>query len=455
MTYLKKMKTCFAASALLWPLPLAAQTPETGIASLQALSVEALRDRDYGGALDVAARIDCPGRANGAEGIILGHESDGLDLYARLQLPDGAAPESGYPVVMFLHGWVGAENAPGYLFSCNADGYYRDIINAYADAGYAVLMPGFRGHGTFNDTPAEGIEWVQAWDNGSYLSPVFYAIDALNLLAVVPQIGDLGLVVAGAPVTVNPDIVHVIGHSQGGDAAAMLLAAVGEGAGNGLAVTSGSLWSSTYVDRFTQLDTYHAMESTTAAFYSGDGTWNGTAIGADGSVNPDFVFGYPPSWIGTMNPDDWSWQADYWARSASVRAAVETQLSQMYGAINGGVADMSSLTWSISADKDGGFTVNHDPALIGPMAAIGAHDAAQYMREPLHLHFSDRDFYSFPEWNTAFCARVNAAGGACTAYEYPGTTHKLGVADAEWYSPEGTEDGFAVMIERDLALFGG
>lgn len=441
MKLVRKLAVAATSAAVLATLPSFAAA-DTSFASLSQLSMDELRARSYGGDVSVAATIECPGRTEGAQGTILSHQSDGMNLYARLQLPDSEAPEGGYPVVMFLHGWVGADGAPGYLFSCNEGGYYANIINAYADAGYAVVMPGFRGHGTFNDTPAEGIEWVKAWDNGTYLSPVLYAIDALNLLASLDQVGDL-----------DTGNVNVIGHSQGGDAAAIVMAATGEGAANGLSVSSGSLWAGTYVDRFTQVETYHAMESTTRAFLAGDGSWTGTATGADGSVNPNFVFGFPPSWIGTMNQAEWGWQADYFNRNSSVQAAIEAKLAQMYDNVNAGVDDMTDQGWSITTNYDGSVSVNHSKSMAQAYYAIGAFHYPQYMTEPLAMHFSDRDFYSFPAWNYDMCERANEAGGDCNAYEYAGTTHTLGIGP-EWYSPAGTVDGFPIMIERDLAMFG-
>jgi dienelactone hydrolase len=421
---------------------------DTSVGSLKDLSMEALRSRSYDGAVTALAEIDCPGRAAGAKSRMLSYTSDGLGLYARLELPPTPAPEGGYPVVLFLHGYVGIDGAPAYPFACNEGGYYSDIVNAWADAGYAVLMPGYRGHGTVEGKPAQGIEWMQAWDNGSYLSPIFYAIDALNLLAAAPGIPSLG-----TP-ALNLDQVHVVGHSQGGDVAAIVLGAVGEGAGNGLKVTSGALWTGTIVDRFTQLRTYGPMETTLEAFMAGDGTWTGTATGADGLVNPNFVFGYPPNWIGTLDQTKWDWQKDYWS-TPTVRAAVEKKLDEMYGTLNAQVKEAAGWAWSITDRADGGFEVAHDPAVAEAMRAIGAFDAAQYMTEPLNLHFSDRDFYSLPDWNIALCENANAARGSCQAFDYPGNTHELTKAAEDWFSPAETQDGWPLMIRRDLALIAG
>ena len=90
--------------------------------------------------------------------------------------------------LFIAHGWVGADGAPGYTFNYAADSYYGDMLDAWVKAGYVVLMPGFRGHGTVNDVPADGLEWIQTYDNGSYLSPIFYAIDILNLLDSVDSL---------------------------------------------------------------------------------------------------------------------------------------------------------------------------------------------------------------------------------------------------------------------------
>jgi pimeloyl-ACP methyl ester carboxylesterase len=427
---------------------------DNAIGSLTELSTESLRARSYEGAFTGAAKIDCPGSAAGATSLMLSYSSDGLGLYARLELPAAPAPAGGYPVVLFLHGYVGADAAPDYPFSCNEGGYYAPVINAWADAGYAVLMPGYRGHGTVAGKPADGHDWITTWDNGTYLSPVFYAVDALNLLAAAPGIGGLGIDTGTGPVQLDLSKVHAVGHSQGGDVGAIVLAATGEGAANGLSVASGALWSGTYVDRFTQLQTYPPMETALEAFMAGDGIWTGTATGADGKVNPNFVFGYPPNWIGTLDQANWDWQKDQWS-APSVRAAVEIKLDEMYATLNAQVKDAGQWSWAITERADGGFTVVHDARLVPLMRAIGAFDLPQYMKEPLNLHFSDRDFYSAPDVNIALCENANAAGGTCQAFEYPGNTHELTKAAEAWFSPEGTTDGWPLMLRRDQALISG
>jgi len=49
----------------------------------------------------------------------------------------------------------------------------------------------------------------------------------------------------------------------------------------------------------------------------------------------------------------------------------------------------------------------------------------EFLTEPLALQHSDRDFYSFPEWNACLCRRISDAGGSCFDFEYPGSNHAL------------------------------
>ena len=427
---------------------------DTSIPSLNDLSLDALRARSYDSSLTLAADIDCPGRSEGAVSQMLSYTSDGLSLYARAEVPTTPMPEGGYPVLIFAHGWIGIDGAPEYPFACNADAYYGPLVNAYADAGYVVLIPGYRGHGTVNGKPADGIDWMATWDNGTYLSPVFYAVDVLNILAAAPSFDALNLPAPGGTARIDLSQIHVLGHSQGGDVAAIVLGSVGGDAANGLTVASGSLWSGCYVDRFTQLATYGPMETAVQAFTAGDGSWNGTATGADGRVNPGFVFGYPPNWIGTTDQSLWDWQKDYWT-APSTRAAVEAKLTEMYDTLNAKVADSPGYAYSIEDLADGGFEVVHDPKLAEQMRAIGVFDLADRVSVPISVHSSDRDFYSFASWNSDFCDRVNAAGGTCRDFVYPANTHELQAAAEEWFSPPGTVPGFPLMVARDQALFDG
>ena len=409
------------------------------IASLSELSIQSLRDRRYGSQIKIEERMTSVAH----ESFMASYESDGLRVYTRFDIPPSPMPSTGYPVVIFAHGWVGIDRAPSLDFYYGDDNNYGEMINAYVEAGFAVLTPGWRGHGTVNGIAADGIEFMQAWDNGSYLSPVFYAIDVLNLLDSLSSVSELDL-----------DKINLVAHSQGGDVALITLAVAGEGSKVRNEFHAASIWSGNIPSRFTQLETFWPMQSSPEAFMSGDGTWSGTAIGADGRVNERLVFAYPADWIGTVNIDEWTWQKDTWSIS-NVPDAIIVKLDQMYNTINTYVEEIDDADYKMARADSPAFAILHDARVADAMHKIDAFDKEQFLTEPLALHHSDRDFYSVPEWNADLCKRANLAGGLCFDFTYPGNTHSLRVSEYEWFSPVGTEAGFPFAIQRDIALFSG
>ncbi|MCR9193510.1 MAG: hypothetical protein NXH88_02190 [Hyphomonas sp.] len=435
---------------------------------LSDISVDALRNRQYGeGELTVVAPIDRTCTSQEASGerprkatrLMAGYRSEGQSLYARIDIPFGPPPPQGYPVMVFAHGWVGAENARDWHFGCTLESSYGDIygnvINAWAEAGYVVLVPGYRGHGTVGGVPAEGHADMLAWDNGAYLMPSFYAVDVLNLIAISQSADGINVLDENsAPRTIqlDPSRYFINGHSQGGDVTLTVLAATGEGATSEIEFAGGSIWAGNIADRFEQLATFEAMSTSPEAFLSGDGTWTGTAIGADGSENPNFIFGFPPDWIGSPHPDDWTWQTETYSRPR-VEEALRAKATDMYETLNAQVGEFRDLSWELETTDAGRAFVSHDPRLIETMSRIGGAYAAEFLTEPLNLHFSDRDYYSLPAWNFDLCERANADGGACKTFEYVGNTHSLSVNEQNWFSPPGSQAGHAAFINHDLCRF--
>ena len=137
--------------ALLAGCPVVNDTALTsGIDSLDSLSIQALRNRDYGSVLEVVDQPDT-GQRNV---LIATYQSDGLGVYSRIDIPETPAGEDGYPVVIFVHGWMGIEAAPSANFYLDDDSNYDAMIRHFVDAGFVVFMPGWRGHGTVNGRPA-------------------------------------------------------------------------------------------------------------------------------------------------------------------------------------------------------------------------------------------------------------------------------------------------------------
>jgi len=456
------LPTLFGSLMACSPVGFMTTKSDAGV-SLSDMSIEALRAREYGSTLrlieelgDKCARpvTDDTKDRSSYRSYMAGYTSDGLDLFTRMDIPDGSSPENGFPVVVFAHGWVGIDDAPDYHFGCSETSIYGDAIDAYTRAGFVVLSPGYRGHGNVKGVSADGIWDMQKWDNGSYLMPSFYAIDVINLIGGLPSIERLELPdMEGRQVSIDKDRLYLTGHSQGGDVALTVLAATGEEAKSGIDISAASIWSGNIPDRFTQLETFYPMQVTPDAFMSGDGTWTGSATGQNGEINSNFVFGYPPAWIGTTDQSEWTWQKESWSK-ASVKEALEIKYTQMYDTVNTHLDDADDAEFSI-VETSSGLQLTHDERIVQGMSHIGGYNKVGFLKETLALHFSDRDFYSLPRWNKDLCDRINRTQGHCMAFEYPGNTHLLTASEHAWFSPQGTVPGYEYLIRRDIELFSG
>ena len=436
--------------------------------SLEDLSIEALRERDYSSHLTLESAL---GSGTGGteysdryaetgsgpyETYMASYGSDGLRIYTRIDLPNSKPPAGGYPVIVFCHGWVGIEAAPQFHFSYTPASMYAELIDGYVDAGFVVLTPGYRGHGTVGGVPADGIEYMSSWDNATYLAPTFYAIDVLNLIAGLGSIEEIVFVSAADAKTRKIDIdasrTFLSGHSQGGDVVLTALAIAGEGSGFAASIAAASISDGTFAPRLEQLEFYSALQGTRRSFLSGDGSWTGTAVGADGSVNPDFRFGYPPEWIETPQPSEWTWQADRWP-DIPVSEAVELRTRELYEKLNAQVVDLARANFSSTLGADGEPFLAHDDRVSRGMSAIGGFNRPQYLSEPLLLHYSDQDFYSPPDWNLQLCRKANASGGNCAAFLYENKSHLMRASEYEWFSPPGTKDSYRTILARDIRFF--
>lgn len=391
-----------------------------GIASLKQISIEGLRRRHYSSALQIESQLgDSAGSSAYSQyygapyynTYMASYRSDGLRVYSRIDVPPTPMPAAGYPVIIYSHGWVGASSAPNYKFNYAPNAYYGDMLDAWTKAGYIVLMPGFRGHGTVNGAPAEGIEWVKAYDNGSYLSPIFYAIDILNLLEGAGTLDGVDWSKWGYggahDVKVDTSRIFLTGHSQGGDAA---LTALAVSSSRKLVNTfsGASIWSGCFEGRVEQGAFYGPQE-------------NAIASKTDPAYWPTM-----PSWW----DDSWYWQ--------TIDEALALKKQEMYDTVRMYVADQKNANPATNS-------------LMTIMATLDAHKFPWHMTAPLDLHYSDMDHYSIPSWNADLVRMVRASGGKANAYLYKGNSHELKTV-AGW-SPEGSTPGRQTAIERTIALF--
>ena len=148
------------------------------------LQVEVMRQQAYPGSEIVIEQKLAPG-AN-YDQYVVSYRSDGHKIYALMTVPNGPKPASGWPAIIFNHGYIPPEQ-------------YRTLERyvAYVDTiarnGYIVLKSDYRGHGSSEGPP-----------EGGYGTPG-YTNDVLNALAAVRAYKDA-----------DPERIGMWGHSMGG-----------------------------------------------------------------------------------------------------------------------------------------------------------------------------------------------------------------------------------------------
>lgn len=157
---------------------------EGGILVDHPLSIAALRNGNYATSEIVVEEKLAPG-TNYSRAIV-SYESEGNTIYALLTIPQGERPVSGWPVVVFNHGYIPpAEYRTTERYVAYVDGFARN--------GYIVLRSDYRGHGSSEGEAA-----------GGYGTNA-YTIDVLNALYAVKKYPDA-----------DPDRIGMWGHSMGG-----------------------------------------------------------------------------------------------------------------------------------------------------------------------------------------------------------------------------------------------
>lgn len=112
--------------------------------------------------------------------------SEGLKIYALLTIPNGQMPESGWPAIVFNHGYI-----PPDVYRTTER--YIAYVDRLARAGYVVFRIDYRGHDR-----SEG-QATGAYGHPGYLIDVMNAVSSLQ----------------GHP-QVNPEKIGMWGHSMGG-----------------------------------------------------------------------------------------------------------------------------------------------------------------------------------------------------------------------------------------------
>jgi fermentation-respiration switch protein FrsA (DUF1100 family) len=148
------------------------------------LTIDYLRSLEYPGSDIIVEETLAPG-AN-YDRYIVSYLSEGLKQYALLTVPQGEQPATGWPAIIFNHGYI-----PPDVYRTTER--YVAYVDGFARNGYVVFRPDYRGHG-FSEGEARG-----AYGNPDY------TIDVLNGLASVKRLD-----------YVDPNRIGMWGHSMGG-----------------------------------------------------------------------------------------------------------------------------------------------------------------------------------------------------------------------------------------------
>jgi len=171
------------------PTPLPSETPTstplpTATPIPHPLSIEALRAREYPGSDITIETVLDPGVNYNR--YYVSYLSEGLKIYALMTVPNGEKPPTGWPVVIFNHGYI----PPDVYVTTERYVAYVDLI---ARNGYIVFRSDYRGHAN-----SEGIA------GGAYSRPD-YTVDVLNAVASMKKYPDA-----------DPNRIGMWGHSMGG-----------------------------------------------------------------------------------------------------------------------------------------------------------------------------------------------------------------------------------------------
>jgi len=416
------------------------------IPNLNILAIDSLRLRAYGSEFTWLTTL--PRNNSTYHSVIAAYTSDGLRVYARIDIPNTPPPEQGYPVVLFSHGWVGLDGAKDFDFFIDQKGSQGQYLQALAENGFVVITPGWRGHGIVNGINADGIEFIQQWDNATYISPIFYAIDMLNALESIESLTNSKW--GQDQISVNQHKVFLSGHSQGGDSALLVLAVAGESSMVKQPIRAASIFSGCFLPRLEQGELYSSMSMSPQAFMAGDGRWTASATGYNGQVNPDFQFGFPPDWIGTTNTSDWTWQNKTWS-TETVKQAFAKKYNEMYNILQKN--HLIEESYQLVTNENGRTIVRHPSKIEAAYSATSPIYYPQYLQEPLVLHHSDRDYYSPSKWNQELVEAVLMSGGSAINFEYLGNTHSLTISQHKWFSENYHQVGLEQMISHDVNWF--
>ncbi|RIK48468.1 MAG: peptidase [Chloroflexi bacterium] len=179
-------------------------TPTPLPADRHPLAIPQMRRASYPGSDLVVEQTLDPG-VNYSRTIV-SYRSEGNKIYALLTAPLGEKPATGWPVVIFNHGYIPPDQY-------RTTERYVAYVDAFARNGYLVLRSDYRGHG-FSEGEA----------TGGYGSPD-YTVDVLNAVSAIKRYPDA-----------DPNRIGMWGHSMGGQITLRAMVVTGD-------IKAGVIWA--------------------------------------------------------------------------------------------------------------------------------------------------------------------------------------------------------------------
>jgi len=164
--------------------PTATGTPTPTPTPTHPLMIDVMREQSYSGSELVIEQTLTPGV--NYDRYVVSYLSEGLKIYALLTTPRGEKPATGWPIIVFNHGYIPPDQY-------RTTERYVAYVDSFARNGYIVIRPDYRGHGDSEGEPAN-----------AYDTPA-YTIDVLNAMASAQRLPEA-----------DPDRVGMWGHSMGG-----------------------------------------------------------------------------------------------------------------------------------------------------------------------------------------------------------------------------------------------
>jgi len=166
------------------PTPTATPTSRVPVDGLNEMTIDWARGQSYpGSAITIEQTLE-PG--SNYSRYYVSYRSEGLKIYALMTVPNGTKPATGWPVIIFNHGYI-----PPEIYRTTER--YIAYVDGFARNGYIVFRSDYRGHASSEGEPT-----------GAYGSPD-YTFDVLNAVASMKAYPDA-----------DPNRIGMWGHSMGG-----------------------------------------------------------------------------------------------------------------------------------------------------------------------------------------------------------------------------------------------